>query len=270
MPFLRQVRAFTMRSLRELFRSKVALFWAIGWPIFWYALTMLLFLPELDGEALAAAKASNAINFGMFGAFTVAVVIFSENISADLREKRYRKLRSMPISPFADLSGRFLAGYVMGLVSFLVLVGVGYAHGGSFAIEAVHSVPTVLVALFLFSVVGMAMAVGVVSVVDRGEYVTAISTTAVLVLFFVTGFNGIQPATVPEGSRWVVNVLPNSLATRLSVHHLMDVGSDAGLSPPGLPAEPEYLLLLVGWAAGLVVVSALVMRGRVYAGEAGE
>jgi ABC-2 type transport system permease protein len=272
--FLQQVRAFTMRSLRELFRSRVALFWAVGWPVFWYGLTMLFFIPDISGEALDIAKSTNAINFGMFGAFTVALVTFSENVSSDLQEKRYRKFRSMPISPLADMTGRFLAGYAMALVSFLTLLVVGYLHGGALAIGLV-SIPVVLVALFLFAVVGMAIAVVVVSIINRGEYVTAITTTILLILFFVTGFNGVQPATVPEGSRWAVNVLPNSLATRVSIHHLTnfspaDTAEDAQLSPPDLPTEPEFLLLLVGWGVALLAVSGLVMWGRVYVGEAGE
>lgn len=264
-----------LRSLREMFRSKIALFWAIAWPIFWYGLTMAVFIGDLPQDVMAIVKATNAINFGMFGALTVGLVTFAENISSDLEEKRYRKLRSLPISPWADLTGRIFAGFAMAIVSFLALMVVGYLHGAAFQLRSLGSIPIVVLALFLYCVIGMAIAVIVVSVVNRGEYVTAITTTLLLILFFVTGYNGVQPGFVPADTRSIVNVLPNSLATRMEVYHLTELGqlddiADSGLVPPELPGGPEHLLLLAGFAVALWGLSVAVMKYRIYDGEAGE
>lgn len=274
-PLRQQVTTFMLRSLRELFRSKVALFWAIGWPIFWYGLTIFVFIPDQPPDVMAVVKAINAINFGMFGAFTVGLVTFANNISSDLEEKRYRKLRSMPVSPVADLSGRFLAGFVMAFVSFIAVVIVGVLHGGSFDLRGPESIPIAILALFLFTVIGMAIAVLVVSVINRGEYVTAITTTVLLILFFVTGYNGVQPLVIPEDKRAIVNYLPNSLATRMEIYHLTELGDldtarESGLSPPELPHGPEFLLLLAAFAVVFWLLSVAVMKRRIYDGEAGE
>lgn len=274
-PRSRQIYTFMLRSLRELFRSKIALFWAIGWPTFWYGLTMSLFISEQPPEIMSVIKATNAITFGMFGAFTVSLVTFSQNFSGDLEEKRYRKLRSLPISPWADLTGRFLAAFVMASVSFASVLIVGLIDNASFQIHGWYSIPIVAVSLFLFCVVGMTFAVLIASFVPNGEYVTAITTTLLMILFFVTGYNGIQPMVVPEGSRQIVNFLPNSLATRMQVFHLTELGGldsirDSGLVPPELPSAPKYMLLLGVSAAALWVVSMGIMRLRIYDGEAGE
>ncbi|PSP79006.1 ABC transporter permease [Halobacteriales archaeon QS_1_68_20] len=274
-PAIQQIRTFMLRSLREMFRSKIALFWAIAWPIFWYGLTMAVFIGDLPQDVMAIVKATNAINFGMFGALTVGLVTFAENISSDLEEKRYRKLRSLPISPWADLTGRIFAGFAMAIVSFLALMVVGYLHGAAFQLRSLGSIPIVVLALFLYCVIGMAIAVIVVSVVNRGEYVTAITTTLLLILFFVTGYNGVQPGFVPADTRSIVNVLPNSLATRMEVYHLTELGqlddiADSGLVPPELPGGPEHLLLLAGFAVALWGLSVAVMKYRIYDGEAGE
>lgn len=273
-----QVTSFARRSLKELFRSKVAFFWSVGWPVLWYALTLVFFIEVPDSipaseqaELMGQIKAMNAISFGLFGAFTVSLVTFAQNFGSDLDEKRYRKLRSLPIAPSADLTGRFIAGFVMAALSFCTVLVVGAVDGGSFAVRNALSVPVVAVSLLLFCVVGMSLAVIISTVVNKGEYVTAITNSVLIVLFFLTGFNGVQPSMVPESSQWLVNLAPNSLAARLQIFHLTDFDvSESQLTPPDLPTDPEYLAILVGFAVVFWVASVAIVRYRVYRGEAGE
>ncbi|WP_440990932.1 ABC transporter permease [Haloarchaeobius baliensis] len=279
-PWYRQTKSFARRSLRELARSRVALFWAILWPVFWYFLTMVVFISEPRGvpaDQLAAVmadiRATNAISFGLFGAFTVTLVAFAQNFTDDLEAKRYRKLRSLPIAPSADLTGRFLAGFVLALASFWTVVGVGYLDGASFALaDGWLSVVVVLVSLLLFCIVGMSTAVVFSTVVEKGEYLTIVTNTTLLILFFSTGYNGIQAAMSPM--REYVNLVPNSLAARMQIYHLTDVrgqaAEQAGLVSPALPGDPRFLALLLGFAVVLWCVAVLTMRRSVYGGDAGE
>jgi ABC-2 type transport system permease protein len=274
----RQVKSFARRSLKELFRSKVAFFWSIGWPVMWYALTLVFFIevPESvpaseQAEVMARIKATNAISFGLFGAFTVSLVTFAKNFGSDLNEKRYRKFRSLPIAPSADLTGRFLAGFVMATLSYLTVLVVGALDGGSFGLRSALSIPVVAVSLLLFCVVGMSLAVIISTVVNKGEYVTAITNSVLIVLFFLTGFNGVTPSMVPESSQWLVNFAPNSLAARLQIYYLTDFDvSESGLTPPELPTDPKHLAVLVGFAVAFWLASVAIVRYRVYRGEAGE
>lgn len=276
--WFRQVKSFAVRGIKELFRDKTALFWSIGWPIGWYFLTMALFIEvpeqvpaEQVDTVLASIKASNAISFGIFGAFTVSLVTFANNFTDDLEEKRYRKLRSLPISPSADLTGRFLAGTLLGLVSFCSVLVAGLLDGASFSPRSPISIPVTVLALLLFCLISMSVGVVLATVIQKGEYLTAISNTVLMILFFITGFNGTSPRMLPEGNRWIINVLPNSLATRMQMYYMTDFSvEDTGLTPPAVPNGAEHFALLVGSAVVLLLCSALVMRRTIYNGEGGE
>lgn len=262
----RQTRAFAVRTLRELFRNRAALVWGVAAPAFFF-----LVFGVLLGDP-GVQRGANAVVFGVFGAFSVSLVIFATALSADLKAKRYRKLRSLPVSPAADVLGRFTGGLALALVSFVLVLTLGVALDGTLAIRSVVSIPVVLAALVLFCLLAMGAAVLVASVLDDGEYVVGVTNMCTLALFFLTGYNGLLPAMAPGPLGDLVNVLPNSLATRLAVHHLVPVGSGTGtpLVPPALPTGATSALLLVGYAVAGVVLGAVVMRRRIYDGEGGE
>jgi ABC-2 type transport system permease protein len=217
-------------------------------------------------------RGANAVVFGVFGAFSVSLVIFATALSADLKARRYRKLRSLPVAPSADVLGRFLGGLALAVVSFLLVLAVGVLTGGDLAVRAALSVPVVLGALVLFCLLAMGGAVVVASVLDDGEYVVGVTNMLTLALFFLTGYNGLVPAMAPGPVGGWVNLLPNALATRLAVYHLVPLGTGAGtpLVPPALPTGPAPVALLAGYAVAGVVVGAVVMRWRIYSGEGGE
>lgn len=266
-PWSRQVKAFTVRTLRALFRNRSALFWGLAAPVFFYVVfgVIISFGPASSGR-----KATMAIAFGVFGAFSVTLVIFAASLSADLESKRYRKLRSLPIAPSADIVGRFLGGFALAVVSFLLVLIVGILTGASLTLRSPLSVLVVLLSLFLFCLISMAAAVLVASIQDNGEYIVGITNMLVLALFFLTGYNGIVPQLMPEPLPGLVNYIPNALATRLSIYHLTTIGSGTPLSPPPLPHGPKYLALLCVYAVVIVAIAAVVMHRRIYAGEGGE
>jgi ABC-2 type transport system permease protein len=257
----RQTRAFAVRTLRELFCNRAALVWGLAAPAFFFFVFGVLL-----GDP-GAQRGANAVVFGVFGAFSVSLVIFATALSADLKAKRYRKLRSLPVSPTADLLGRLVGGLVLALV-----LAVGVAADETLAIRSAVSVPVVLGALVLFCLLAMGAAVLVASVLDDGEYVVGVTNMLTLSLFFLTGYNGLLPSMAPGPLGELVNLLPNSLATRLAVYHLVPVGSGVGtpLVPPALPTGVESALLLGGYAVAGLVLGSVVMRRRIYDSEGGE
>jgi ABC-2 type transport system permease protein len=268
----RQVKTFTLRSLREQSRSPVGLFFSLVFPILIYLQTTRLSAPlfaQSSSTWSGAGKATMAISMGLFGAFFVSVVVFVSPLSADLTEKRYRKLRSLPIAPSADLVGRFLGGVVLAAVAFVFMLGVGLLDGATFTLRLL-SVPAVAGSLVLFCAIGMAVATVVAIVVSRPEYITAITSMGLFVLFFLTGSNGIAPGSLPATLRNVLNYVPNALATRIQIYYLIDPRTHSQLTPPALPGDPLYLGLLVVYAVGFIAVAAAVMRRSVYEGDAGE
>lgn len=272
-----QFRSFLKRHLRASLRDKIALFWNFVWPVLWYLLSVhLIIVPGLpDGvpdEIVAAVKGTQVITFGIFGAITVTLIGFAGELTRDLESKRYRKFRSMPISPTADLGGRFASGFALGLCSFLAVVAVGLLDGASFQLRGALAIPIALFSLLLLCAISMALALLVSAIVEDQTQTNVITLSLVMLGFFVTGFNGMQTWMFPsEKYQWILNYLPNSLAARLQAYYLIDVDwTQAGLSPPPMPDSPAFLLPLLGYTVVFVAVAVFVMRTVVYGGEAGD
>lgn len=266
----RQTLAFTRRSLQQLLHDRSALFWALVMPVFFYLLIGVAGT-DTSGDAVGQQLAAMAVSFGIFGTLVVTVVTFANTFTDDIRVKRYRKLRSLPISPSADLTGRFLAGYALAVASFCIVLVAGAATGAEYALRSPISPLVVLVALLLFSLVGICLAVVVATFLNDSGYVVAVSNVILLGLWFLTGYNGVSPSSAPALLRPVINVAPNSLAARIGMYHLADLGSrPEHLSPPPMPAEAWYVGLLAAWAIALLAVGSVVLDQLVYRGDGGE
>lgn len=263
----RQTKAFALRSLRREFHNRSTLFWTIGSPVLFY----LLFGIVLGGGDSSAERAATALTFGIFGAMSATVSGFSSFLLWDLESRRYRKLRSLPVSIAADFAGRFVAGFVLGASSFTLIVALGVLTGASFSPRSVLSIPIAVVAVLLFCVIGMATGIVLIAIVKDIQRLNAATSGVMLVAFFVTGYNGVVPELLPSGLRPLVNVVPNALATRLLVGELVAADAiDGFLTPPPVPEGPLYGGLLVAetvLGSGLAVVLA---RKIVYDWELGE
>lgn len=277
-----QTRAFAARTLRATLRSRATLIWGFCFPAFWYVLTSVAFLPSADSVGgagtLAAVKAATAVALGLFGALTVTLVLFASGLGRDVSEKRYRKLRSLPVAPSADFAGRYLAGLSVAACSYALVLVVGFLDGARYALQGPTSVLVVVGSLALFSLIGVSLAVLVTVLVADAEMIVGITNAVLLVTYFLTGYNGMTPGMLPDRARVLVNVAPNALAARLQMWHLADVpatapegaGASGGLAPPALPVGLEYVALLLGWALVLGAAAAVAMDRGIYRGEGGE
>lgn len=272
-PWGRQLRAFAHRSIRQYTRSPASLAFLVAWPAGWYLLvSYLLFgLPGGGAERLAAAKAALAIGFGLFGALTVSLTGVVGAFTADVQTKRYRKFRSLPVSPVADVGGRFLAGAVLSLVAYGSLLVVGALDGAAFVVREPWTPAVVVVTVVAFAAVGVAAAVSLAALVPRPEHATLLATALLLLVFFGTGFNGISPALFP-GPRWLLNVIPVTAITRVQLFHLVDPDavSRGVFGPPPLPRGAPALAAVLASGVGSLGLGSWVVGRAVYRGEAGE
>jgi ABC-2 type transport system permease protein len=276
-----QTKAFALRNLRSMLRTKATIIWGFGFPAFWYFLTSLVFLPDsgdLGGAtALGDVKGSTAVSLGLFGVLTVTLVAFAGGLSNDLTAKRYRKLRSLPVAPSADFAGRYLAGVAVAAVAYVLVLLVGLLDGATYTLRGPLSIPVIVGTFLLFSLVGVSVAVLVTRLVEDSELVVGITNAILLVSYFLTGYNGMNPGLLPEKSHWVINIAPNSLAARLQAWHMTDIPAttpagvqEAGLTPPALPVGVQFVGLLVLWALVLGSIATYLMDTAVYSGEGGE
>ncbi|MFB6073567.1 MAG: ABC transporter permease [Haloarculaceae archaeon] len=260
--WLRQASAFTRRYLRELLRNRVVLFWSVAFPAGFYLLTITVFIDtsQIPADAMSIVKASTAVSYGAFGAVVVCLNAFGQQLVDDVEADRYRQFRALPISPSADFLGRAAAGLLFAVGAVVAVGVVGLATGAEFALRSLSSVPILLVAFVGFALLWMALAVAVVVVVRDARYANVVTIAVAIVSYMLTGFNGSNPGSFAADPAWL-NVLPNTLATRLMIYHTVDIAPDgASMSPPPVPSDPMHLALLAAY--GLLAVAAGTLLTR--------
>lgn len=262
-PWTIQARTFARRHLKQLARNKMILFITVAWPVLWYLLTMELFVDASTEEQLGYIKASNGMNFGMFGAFTVTVAVFAGEFARDIDGDRYQKFRSMPIRPTADLAGRLVAGASLGVASYLVTIGFAYLHGATFQLPGPKAIGVILLTLVLFCLIAMSLAMVLALVISKPEHMTTIAVITVLMAFFVTGYNGTVPELVAENTV-IINYLPNSLAARMQITGWAGVDNVGFMTPPEAPYSLPYAGLLVGYSAVMLLISIVIIDRFAY------
>ncbi len=265
-PWVQQTLTFARRTVVTQMKNRRAVVASFGFPVLYYVLDTRLFI-QGTGSVVAVERAAMAVSFGMFGAFLIALVGFAQQLSGDLTQKRYRKFRSLPISPSADFAGRLLGGYVVSVVAYALLFAIGYLDGGAFDALGPISTVVVLGTLLAFCLVAMAVAT-LFAVVLRGDNAFQVSMFVLLVAYFVTGFNGLSVSILPDSLRGAMNYVPNSLATRIQFAYT--VGHPSVFSPPALPNTAAFGALLVVYAVVSGAIATLLLRRFVYAGEVGE
>lgn len=253
--FWSETTAFFMRFIKESFRDKLVLFWDFAWPLFWYFLTIyIMTAPWTEAEALPYVKASVSVSMGIFGVITTTLTGFSISLGSDLDEGRYSKLRSLPISPLSDFLGSCLGGFIIGLGSFVLVLVVSILDGANLNFRSLVAIPVVFFALVLLCIICVSFAVVLVSVIKNPRHVSVVSLTILMIFFFITGYNGIQPYMWPNENRGILNFLPNSLAGRMCLWFLTDWTEthfeNTGLAFPEcpMPNSPVYIVLMLLYA----------------------
>ncbi|MFC7081173.1 ABC transporter permease [Halorussus caseinilyticus] len=263
----RQVGAFVRRYLREVVRDRTVLFWSLGFPTVFYLLTITTFIQmsQIPDELHAAVKATTALSYGVFGSVVVCLNAFGQQLVTDIEDERYTEFRSLPLSPSADFVGRLVAGLLFAFVAFLFVVAVSVATGAGYVLRGPESILVVALAFVLMAVVWMVIALLIVLTVGNARYANIISLSVALASYFGTGFNGTD-VTSFAGSDWLLNALPNTLATRLMTYHLADIQEwePAGLAPPDPPSSLAYLGLLAVYGVVFLGIGTVLTKKILY------
>lgn len=271
---IRQIHAFFTRHLRELTRDRTALFWSFGFPTIFYLMTITVFidLDQIPSEVEPAVMGIVAIGYGIFGAVIVCLNAFGQQFADDIDQQRYSSFRALPLSPSADLVGRSSASILMAAIAFCFVLAVSVLTGASYSLSSISSLPVVIGAFLLSSLIWIVLALFIAVIATNGQYVSIISLSIALVSYFGTGFNGTTPGSF-AGDLALLNYLPNSLATRLMSYHMVEIDPEladgapweaAGMVPPEMPVGPEYLGLLLVYAVVFLAAGLLAMRYSMY------
>lgn len=254
--WLNQARAFSMRSIREVLNSWSLIFIALGFAPFMY----FVYTATLD-SAPATMKAGLSIGLGIFGSMIVCLYVFGDQLITDFEDQRYETYRSIPMMPSAELIGRLTAGITISSVSFLVTIFVGLITGASYAIKSLSSVPVILVAFIFSCVLWMIISIPMVIAASNERYAELLTTITAVIATLITGNNGVMPGTAMVSEN-LLNIIPNSLSTRVLSYHLIEGGSyaEAGLTPPIMPSGIQSIALLVFYGVVSLIIGLVLMR----------
>lgn len=254
--WLKQFKAFYFRSIREVLNSWSLIFIALGFAPFMY----LVYNASL-GSAPPTMKAGLSIGIGTFGAMIVCLYVFGNQLIVDLEDRRYETYRSMPMMPTADLTGRLSAGITISSVAFLTTVLVGLVTGASYSLRGFNSVPVVIAAFAFSCVLWMIVSIPMVMLSSNERYAELLTTITAVIATLITGNNGVMPGAAMVGEN-LLNIIPNSLSTRVLSYHLIKGGeyTEAGLVPPAMPSSIESLGLLTFYGLISALAGVVLMR----------
>lgn len=155
---MNQVRATFTKTLKEFLRVKATLFWTIAWPILWVLLGSFAFSQDIPEEILPLVRGAITIPMMVFALMIAGMANIPGNIGQDRERGLLSKLRSMPVNPWKDFTGRFLALLTFSCVAVILVGAVGYSVGarvsGSVA-DGLKSAILLLVAISASAGIGM-------------------------------------------------------------------------------------------------------------------
>ncbi|WP_153550338.1 ABC transporter permease [Candidatus Nanohalobium constans] len=213
------------------------------------------------GSAPPTMKAGLSIGIGIFGSMIVCLYVFGNQLIIDLEDQRYETYRSMPMMPTADLAGRLSAGITISSVAFLTTVFIGLVTGASYSVRGLNSIPVIIAAFAFSCVLWMIVSIPMVMTASNERYAELLTTITAVIATLITGNNGVMPeaAMVSEN---LLNIIPNSLSTRVLSYHLIEGGAytEAGLVPPAMPSGIESLGLLTVYGVVSALAGVMLVR----------
>ena len=266
---VRQSFAFLYRYVRVLRHRPIGLLWMLGFPAAFYLVTIATFIDfsTIPESYHGAVRATTALSYGIFGAVLVSLTTVSGGLVSDLEAGRPGVYRSIGVSPAADLAGRVGSALCIASAAVFIVIGVSLRTGATYTFS-VTALPLVVVAfvgsVLPWIVIAYAIAIGTKS----KRYATLIAVSLALVSYFATGFNGTVPATFTGDPGWL-NLLPNTLSTRILVANMVGIedAAGAGLTPPSLPTDWTAVAVLGGYAIAAVGVLHTIGTKRLYNGR---
>lgn len=127
-----QIHSVFVKTIKELYRNKVTVFWTVVWPIIFLFLGVFLFYsadPQSKTPPFRAGISISMIVFSlMLSGFSTIPGIIAQDRSSGL----FLKLRSMPLKPWKDLIGRIFGLLTYTAVSALLIAIIGVSIGARF------------------------------------------------------------------------------------------------------------------------------------------
>jgi ABC-type multidrug transport system permease subunit len=157
---LRQISAAYIKTVKELVREKAALFWTIAWPIIWVFIGSFSFTGSVPQQVVPYVKGSIAISMMVFALMIAGMSNLPASIAGDRANGLLAKLKSMPVKPYKDFSGRISAVITFSLLAAALVIVIGTAVGARFTGTGVEIAQAIG---FVFLVICASAGVGLIA-----------------------------------------------------------------------------------------------------------
>lgn len=250
-----QVNATAKKTAKEFFRERAALFWVIGWPIIWVLIGSFVFVGDAPESEVPLVRGSITISMMFFSVMIAAMASVPGNIAGDRERGLLSKLRSMPVKPWKDITGRILGLLIFSSMAAGLVLVVGHAVGARLSltpIEVWQSVGFFLIVLLTSA--GIGMVIGTLVKHVQGAIMTGLGISVL-----TASISGIFApySALPTVLQWFSRVYPISSANS-SILFLSGGEKLAGYNP----LTASHLGLMIGlsillFAIGLTIYSKL-------------
>ena len=255
---MNQIQATFTKTLKEFLREKAVLFWTIAWPILWVLLGSFAFVHDIPEEIIPLVRGAITIPMMVFALMIAGMANIPGNIGEDRARGLLSKLWSMPVSPWKDFAGRFLALLTFSCVAVILVGAVGYSVGARVSgsvTDVLQSVVLLLVAVCASAGIGMLIGTFIKSV--HGATMTGVGVS---VLSAAISGVMIPYSSLPGILQAFARVYPVASVNSMIIY-LMVGEESAGYNP--LTASQVVMTLAVAFVlffAGLTAYSRLCWK----------
>jgi ABC-2 type transport system permease protein len=175
-----QVGATFNRVLKELLREKVIIFWTIVFPVIWLVMAKIIFLNGAPTEMKASLMGVFTVSMSIYALMIAGIVDLPGNIANDRVKGTLTKLKSMPISPWRDFTGRVSAFSAFSVIAIAVLAVVGTLLGAKFEVNLSGLMQSIgFILLGFAAAAGMGLIIGTLIKREQSATITGIGITIV-------------------------------------------------------------------------------------------
>jgi ABC-2 type transport system permease protein len=255
---LNQISATYIKGLKDNFMSKSALFWVIAWPAIWLLLAVFVFLRTVPPAYVALARGQSTISMVTFSIMVCGMTSLPANISEDRQRGLFQKLKTMPVQPWKEATGKILAVLTFGLVSAAIIIILGVLLGSRFNITIAGLFKsTGFLFLGILASAGVGLIVGSLIKSTHGSIMTgvgiAVVTSAISGVFF-------QYSMLPGVLQKFAQIWPMSAANSIIIEYLI---GGIGYNPlTALNLSLTIIISLLFFTVGVVLYTVYCWRSE--------
>ena len=223
-----QITATWNKTIIEFLRQKTVLFWTIVWPILWVLIGSFSYVGEAPSDIISSTRGAIALSMMVFALMTAGMANLPGNIAQDRERGLLMKLKSMPINPLRDFSGRILALLAFSSLSAISVMGVGYVCGARFSYTLIKCIQALgFIGLIFVASAGIGLLLGTFIHRVHGAIMTGVGLTVVsAAISGVMTPYAFLPQVLQQFAQWYPLASANS-----SIIYLLVGPENAGYNP---------------------------------------